>query len=45
MSHVCGKRIDTKGQYLPDLQGADKIIPETFLPDFLDLVFWGHEHD
>ncbi|RKP19244.1 DNA repair exonuclease, partial [Rozella allomycis CSF55] len=25
--------------------GPTNYIPETFLPDFLDLVLWGHEHD
>lgn len=25
--------------------GKKNYIPETFLPDFLDLVIWGHEHE
>jgi double-strand break repair protein MRE11 len=25
--------------------GATNYIPEQFLPNFLDLVFWGHEHE
>ncbi|KAI9316113.1 Metallo-dependent phosphatase-like protein [Dichotomocladium elegans] len=25
--------------------GATSYIPETFIPDFMDLVVWGHEHD
>lgn len=25
--------------------GATNYIPENFLPSFLDLVYWGHEHD
>ena len=25
--------------------GETNYIPEEFLPDFLDLVVWGHEHE
>ncbi|XP_055324858.1 double-strand break repair protein MRE11-like [Sitodiplosis mosellana] len=26
-------------------RGADNFIKEEYLPDFMDFVFWGHEHD
>ena len=25
--------------------GATNYIPASFIPDFFDLVFWGHEHE
>lgn len=25
--------------------GQTNYIPESFLPEFLDLVIWGHEHE
>ena len=27
------------------VHGAHNYIPENFLPSFLDLVIWGHEHE
>lgn len=26
-------------------RGADNYIKENYLPDFMDFIFWGHEHD
>ncbi|XP_014273962.1 double-strand break repair protein MRE11 [Halyomorpha halys] len=26
-------------------RGAKRFIPEDFIPDFFDFVFWGHEHE
>ena len=27
------------------VHGAHNYIPENFLPSFMDLVIWGHEHE
>ncbi|XP_055338004.1 double-strand break repair protein MRE11-like [Paramacrobiotus metropolitanus] len=32
-------------QNRPSLRGGTNYIPETFIPDWMDLVIWGHEHD
>ncbi|KAJ5506973.1 Mre11 DNA-binding [Penicillium expansum] len=51
MSNVRDERLfrtfrDGKVKFFqPSVQKSDCYLPENFLPEFLDLVVWGHEHE
>ena len=44
-SSLCSYNYNKYLSYIRAKHGATNYIPSSFIPDFFDLVIWGHEHE